>query len=277
MKIPQETLDTLSVRPLFCKKILITSDQGWLTQPTPVLAMLTKGKGKVTIAEEEPVVIDQLLQPYFMRRSLMRRPAALDETGFEAIVIHLSIELLGGIELTHFFDVPLLAGTTDQSRIRDLMLELHYLKESSEDNDILASIKEKRILFELFEVLIQNAKPKKKGLSLDIEESRCLAAVSYLKDHFNEPFDLEKLLEICHFSHAHFFRLFKKLTGVTPKNYQLDCRIEAAQKLLLTTNLSILEIGERIGWHDQFHFSRIFKSRTGYSPQQFRSAVHLGI
>ena len=99
--------------------------------------------------------------------------------------------------------------------------------------------------------------------------------MTYLKEHFCEPFDLEKLLELCHLSHAHFFRTFKKLTGVTPKNYQMDLRIEAAQKLLLTTKLSVLEIGERIGWPDQFHFSRIFKSRTGYSPQQVKGVVKL--
>lgn len=276
MNIPQSVMDTVAVKCLFCKKINIVSDLGWITQPHPVLAMLTKGKGQVTISREDaPLVVNELMDPYFMRSSLMRKPEVFDATGFEALVIHLSIDVLGGIELLHFFDIPIKYFGADKQKIHNLMLELFDLETDLETGDISELVKEKRILLELFEIMMRTAKPKKEGLFLNTDERGCLAAVAYLKEHFDEPFDIEKLLKLCHFSHAHFFRLFKKLTGVTPKNYQLDRRIEAAQKLLLTTNLSILEIGQRIGWPDQFHFSRIFKTRTGYSPQQFKGRVKL--
>lgn len=51
---------------------------------------------------------------------------------------------------------------------------------------------------------------------LNTEESGCLPALHYLKEHCASPFDLDKLKELCHVSQTHFFRLFKRLTGVPP-------------------------------------------------------------
>ena len=122
----------------------------------------------------------------------------------------------------------------------------------------------------------EKAEPKKKGVLLNTEEYGCLPAVEYLKENFAAPFDMDKLQDMCDFSQSHFFRLFKRLTGVSPFTYLKDRRIEEAQKLLLTTSHSVAQIGQQVGWRDQFHFSRIFKARTGCSPRQFREQYRLG-
>ncbi len=45
-----------------------------------------------------------------------------------------------------------------------------------------------------------------------------------------------------------------------------------AAQLLLTTGLSVNEIGNVVGYANQLHFSRAFKNVYGMSPKHFRDA-----
>jgi two-component system response regulator YesN len=53
-------------------------------------------------------------------------------------------------------------------------------------------------------------------------------------------------------------------------------RLQEAENMLLCTDLSIAEIGDRVGWEDQFYFSRTFKKNTGLSPGDFRRQFKKG-
>ena len=46
----------------------------------------------------------------------------------------------------------------------------------------------------------------------------------------------------------------------------------ARQYLLHNPELSIKQIGELVGYHDQGYFSRTFKKQTGLSPFDFRES-----
>jgi len=48
-------------------------------------------------------------------------------------------------------------------------------------------------------------------------------------------------------------------------------RIETAKKLLLTTDLSISDIANNIGFDDHKYFSRTFKTQLGVYPTEYRS------
>lgn len=63
---------------------------------------------------------------------------------------------------------------------------------------------------------------------------------------------------------------FKKIAGVSFSQKLLSIRMEQATHLLLTTNLSIQEIAESVGYHDRSHFSRNFHSFVGMTPKQYR-------
>ena len=67
---------------------------------------------------------------------------------------------------------------------------------------------------------------------------------------------------------------FRKETGSTISDYIRRHRIDAALRLLNTTDLSIQEIGERIGIGDSSYFSHQFKSIVGMSPMEYRKMVH---
>ena len=82
--------------------------------------------------------------------------------------------------------------------------------------------------------------------------------------------DLDALAEKLHMSKCNLIRVFKKRYGVTPYEYLLSAKIEAAKVLLLTTAMSVREIAERLCITDEHYFSTLFLSRVGVRPRVFR-------
>ena len=68
----------------------------------------------------------------------------------------------------------------------------------------------------------------------------------------------------------YFIRMFRKATGVTPKQYIISRQIERAKYLLTTTSLKIKEIAEQVGMSDSKSFFKNFKKQEGISPNEYR-------
>ena len=64
-------------------------------------------------------------------------------------------------------------------------------------------------------------------------------------------------------------RRFKAVTGITPHNYRMNCRIEQS-KTLLRQGKDIAETALECGFFDQSHFHRHFKAMTTVTPLEYR-------
>lgn len=73
-----------------------------------------------------------------------------------------------------------------------------------------------------------------------------------------------------HISTSYLNRIFKLHTNSTVVKTIQHERMEAAERLLTQTNLSIQKIAEKVGYNDITHFIRSFKQHSGYTPLQFR-------
>ncbi len=67
-------------------------------------------------------------------------------------------------------------------------------------------------------------------------------AKQYIKTHWKEPFDADKIAKAVYLSKSHFTKLFKSHTGVTPYEYYINYKISKLQEILLDTNLSIAQV-----------------------------------
>ena len=63
---------------------------------------------------------------------------------------------------------------------------------------------------------------------------------------------------------------FRRLTGTTPKRYQLRARIAAAQRSLRETEAPIAAIARELGFSNPQYFIRRFQLETGATPGAYR-------
>jgi AraC-like DNA-binding protein len=68
----------------------------------------------------------------------------------------------------------------------------------------------------------------------------------------------------------HFTRLFKAVFGETPKQCQLNARLEKAKQVLLATDTSITDICIEAGFSSLGTFSYVFARRVGMTPTSYR-------
>ncbi|WP_278769906.1 helix-turn-helix domain-containing protein [Eisenbergiella tayi] len=63
---------------------------------------------------------------------------------------------------------------------------------------------------------------------------------------------------------------FKEFTGENFSSYLRKLRIEKSKKFLLNTDMSILEISQKVGFEDARRFAKVFKEETGLTPTASR-------
>ena len=98
-------------------------------------------------------------------------------------------------------------------------------------------------------------------------------AIDYIHEHMAENFPLSTVARETGLSLYHFARLFKQATGLAPHQYLLQCRIEKARQLLLSTNHTAADIANQLGFCDQSHLTTHFKRTFGVTPKAFRQRL----
>lgn len=101
-------------------------------------------------------------------------------------------------------------------------------------------------------------------------EDAVRGAVSYMKENLQNPIRLDDIASSVHLSKYYFSHEFLLYTGYSPIDYLILLRIERAKILLRTTDYTIGEIADMVGYPNEQHFSKIFKARTGMAPGRYR-------
>jgi len=84
------------------------------------------------------------------------------------------------------------------------------------------------------------------------------------------PLDLDELARHAGYSRYHFVRSFKAVYGVSPGQYLSHRRVERAQELLRTADLSVTEICAAVGFSSLGSFSSRFRQQVGVTPSEYR-------
>jgi AraC-like DNA-binding protein len=72
------------------------------------------------------------------------------------------------------------------------------------------------------------------------------------------------------FSESQFRRLFVQWVGMPPHEYLHQHRLQHAQHLLETTDITCAEISRQLGFNSLSHFTQTFKSTFGATPARHR-------
>jgi len=87
---------------------------------------------------------------------------------------------------------------------------------------------------------------------------------------FAEPLDLDALARTAGMSKYHFHRLFRVAYHRTPAAYLSERRVERAQDLLRSANLTVTEVCHAVGFSSLGSFSSRFKDVVGETPRAFQ-------
>ena len=82
---------------------------------------------------------------------------------------------------------------------------------------------------------------------------------------------IEQMAHDACISPFHMIREFKKAFGLTPHQFQMQCKVRKAQKLL--EERPVAEVTFDAGFYDQSHMDRCFKKVVGLSPKEYKRAV----
>lgn len=112
--------------------------------------------------------------------------------------------------------------------------------------------------------------------SEDITQSynRLSPVTAYIKENLHRPIRISELSAILYVCDDHLIRLFKHSTNKTPSRYIMDLRIEAAMRLLSSTDLSVSEIAERVGFSQGSFMTKVFKEKLNILPKDYRKLIH---
>ncbi len=91
-----------------------------------------------------------------------------------------------------------------------------------------------------------------------------------MKEHLQEPLEIATLAAVVNLSRSHYTALFGRVMGYAPLQYLKHLRMQRAVQLLNTTEFSIKEISDHLGFSDQFYFSRAFRKMHGLAPSEHR-------
>lgn len=103
-----------------------------------------------------------------------------------------------------------------------------------------------------------------------MEPTKISAAVAYIQKNWNDPqLTVGKAAEQAYISEVYFRKLFHKETGLSPKRYIMDLRMQNATSLLDSGYFSLQEVAEQCGYTDYKYFSVEFRRYIGCTPSAY--------
>ena len=98
-------------------------------------------------------------------------------------------------------------------------------------------------------------------------------AVAYIDAHYAEGVSVETVARESGLSESQFRRVFEQVIAKSPVDYITTIRLNAARKLLATTEKSVADIAVEVGFFDQSHFIKAFKRERGTTPGRYRREI----
>ena len=102
---------------------------------------------------------------------------------------------------------------------------------------------------------------------------RLRPVISYIDEHYTEKIYIEELSAMINVSPDYFTKMFKESIGKTPIDYINAMKVNTAMDLLCTTEMSMTEIADSIGFCNPNYFHKIFKQYMLTSPLAYRKSA----
>ncbi|WP_159888472.1 helix-turn-helix domain-containing protein [Paenibacillus puerhi] len=195
------------------------------------------------------------------------------------------------VDLSRHFDQSTLPYLNSFSELTEPLSKLNYMfaeqplvKEAAGSliMTIYREAQERRLGYELAvsagirQLLLLLLRSDTRGLLDAVEDAdltRLRPALDYVDRHLSEKITVEDVCQLLHLSYHYFIKLFRRVIGLSFIDYVNYKRVKAAERLLLTQNLSITEVGDCVGIPNMAQFYKLFKRHNHCSPKVFKQRM----
>lgn len=110
------------------------------------------------------------------------------------------------------------------------------------------------------------------GGATDEATRRAGAMAAFIAASYPQDIRVEDVARSVHLHPQYAMSVFREVVGTTVGAYITACRVAEAQRLLLTTDLPVTEVGMAAGFRSQSQFYDHFGRACGQSPARYRRA-----
>jgi AraC-like DNA-binding protein len=132
------------------------------------------------------------------------------------------------------------------------------------DAEVLAPIVIREITFRL--LLGPYGDAVREQVIVGSQTQRVVKAIERLKRDYARSLRIEELAGVAGMSPSSFHQHFKKVTALSPLQYQKQLRLQEARRLLLSETDSARDVGFRVGYESASQFSREYARFFGLPP-----------
>ncbi|MDH4944149.1 AraC family transcriptional regulator [Sulfurimonas sp. C5] len=100
-------------------------------------------------------------------------------------------------------------------------------------------------------------------------EQRIVQAITRIKDKYNQPLNVKELARTLSMSESSLYHSFKKMTAMSPLQFQKKLRLQEARQMLLTQNIEAAQVAFEVGYESPSQFSREFSRMFGLAPKTY--------
>ena len=131
-------------------------------------------------------------------------------------------------------------------------------------SDLALKLKSAELLLQI----LRADPPKQADAPGDEVTGRIYEAMVYIREHFSEDIDEKQLSRDFGMSYSYFSRTFRKVTGMSFRQYLNMTRIDHAEQLLLTTQKTVTEAASQCGYNSISYFISVYRKLKGNTPHQ---------
>jgi AraC family transcriptional regulator len=96
--------------------------------------------------------------------------------------------------------------------------------------------------------------------------------VEFLNEHYTQKLSVKQIAELTGLSPGRFIKAFTKTFGRPPHQYLINLRLEAAERLLVVTDLPVAQVAVMSGFSSQSHLTKTMSHHKLVTPGQIRKS-----
>lgn len=151
---------------------------------------------------------------------------------------------------------------------KQLLQKIRQLSKLQSQQDV--ELQTRNLLSEIWLLLLEELQNTQLKSSPIKNQDRILTMLAFIQENYARKLTLQEIADASAISTRECLRCFQTSIRQSPMEYLVEYRIQAAARLLETTNLSVTEIAMRTGWGSNSYFTKMFRRIRGKTPYTHR-------